>query len=427
MTYPTILQSAGPVELEQAVADNHKELFRQESLALGGNFITDGGLCWTTGTPESSSMIAFPDVTSESASRLLDGLVSFYLRHPPRGSGCWSLDPPRPPDLGVRLLARGWQPGWRPYWMGLDLEQLQTHHPSPKGLTIVRDNDRSLTSVAHLPYARVVIPVPSGAAFPGQWMRFIATLRGRIVGQSVVFMTTGPGGVAGIYHVGVVPRARGKGIGKAVTLAACLYARQKGYRYAVLNSTHAGRHPYEQLGFSTVGQGWTWWLMIDKLLAHPPGIQDVRLAEAIGLGDGTELDRLGPLYTREELGQPMTNGMTPMQLAVHCRQLQAAEWLLNEGVNYTALDAWDLGWKDRARQLLQQKPGHIDRLYGEGETTLLHIAAERNDGELAELALSAHPDLQLKDKAFKATPLEWARHFGHADIIRLIHTKERKA
>jgi len=166
--------------------------------------------------------------------------------------------------------------------------------------------------------------------------------------------------------------------------------------------------------------------MIDKLLAHPPGIQAVRLAEAVGLGDGAELNRLGPLYTPEELDQPMTNGMTPMQLAVHCRQLPAAEWLLNEGANYTALDAWDLGWKDRARQLLQDKPGHIDRLYGEGATTLLHIAAERNDGELAELALSAHPDLQLKDKAFKATPLEWARHFGHTDIIRLIHPKERK-
>ena len=52
MTYPTILQSAGPTELEQAVADNHKELFRQESRALGGDLITNGGLCWTTGTPE---------------------------------------------------------------------------------------------------------------------------------------------------------------------------------------------------------------------------------------------------------------------------------------------------------------------------------------------------------------------------------------
>lgn len=426
MTYPTILESAGPTELEQAVADNHKELFRQESLALGGDLITENGLCWTTGTAESSSMIAFPDLTAESASALLDRLVSFYLRYPPRGSGCWSLDPPRPPNLGVRLLARGWQPGWRPYWMGLDLEGLQTHFPFPKGLTIVRDNERSLTSVAHLPYARVVIPVPSGAAFPGQWMRFIASFRGKVVGQSVVFMTTGPWGVAGIYHVGVVPRARGKGIGKAVTLAACLYARQKGYRYAVLNSTPAGRYPYEQLGFSAVGQGWTWWLMIDKLLAHPPDIQVVRLAEAVGFGDVAELDRLGQAYTSEELNQPLTNGMTPMQLAVHCRQPFSAEWLLNGGANYTALDAWDLGWKERARHLLHLKPGQIDRLYGEGATTLLHIAAERNDGELAELALSANPDLQMKDKAFKATPLEWARHFGHTDIMRMIHNKERK-
>jgi ankyrin repeat protein len=58
--------------------------------------------------------------------------------------------------------------------------------------------------------------------------------------------------------------------------------------------------------------------------------------------------------------------------------------------------------------------------------TLLHIAAERNDEELARLALSANPDLRLKDKNWNATALDWANHLGHANIARLIKTQRRK-
>jgi hypothetical protein len=230
MTPPKSLQSATPEQLEQAVAFNHKELFRQEAIALGGGIVQSDGLFYTTGTPHSASMIAFPELTDENAGRELDALVTFYLRYPPGSAGCWSLDPPQPVHLGVSLLARGFQPGWRPHWMALDLGQVQTNFPIPKGLTIVRDNESSLIAVRNLPYAQVVVPRASDAAFPGQWVRMVASIRGKVVGQSVVFLTAGEWGVAGIYHVGVVPRARGKGIGKAVTLAVCRYAKEMGYR-----------------------------------------------------------------------------------------------------------------------------------------------------------------------------------------------------
>ena len=420
-----IMQSATPAELEQAVANNHKELFWQESIALGGHMLSADGLSWTTGTPHSASMIAFPELAAENAGSRLDELLSFYLRYPPGGAGCWSLDPPRPADLGVSLLARGFEPGWRPHWMALDLLQAQTNRPLPKGLTIVPDSDSSLTAVRNLPYARVVVPLRSHAEFPGQWVRFVASIRGKVVGQSVVFLTSGQWGVAGIYHVGVVPGARNKGIGKAVTLAACLYARDKGYRYAVLNSTDAGKRTYNGLGFSAVGDGWTWWMMIERLLSSPPMAAEIRLAEAIGRGDDSELAVLRADLTKDDLNRTLTNGMSLMQLAVHCRQPGAAEWLLAGGAFYTVLDAWDLGWKDRARQLLQTDRRQITRQYGKEEKSLLHVAAERNDGELAQLALSAGPDLQWRDNTWKATALEWANHFGYAEIARMIQERKR--
>lgn len=413
-----LLPNATFRDLELAAAVNHTTLFRQEAVVLGGTVIEREGLEWTSGGPQVPSMIPFPALRPEQAGKRLDELLQFYLRHPPKGAGCWSLDPPQPADLDIRLLARGFQPGWRPRWMGLDLDKTITAYPVPAGLDIVRDNVTSLDRIKELPYAQVIIPRERSAELPGQWSRFVARLDGKIVAHSVVFLSIGPYGAAGIYHVGVVPRARRLGIGRAVTLAACLYARNRGYRYAVLNSTEAGRKTYESLGFETVGEGHTWWLLTHRLLAQPPSLRDIRLAEAVGRGDLAALGELrrDPAF----LNRPLTNGMSPMQLAVHSRQQAAGEWLIDAGASCSVLDAWDLGWKERARQQLEADPGIVNRVYGEWDKTLLHIAAERNDEELTRLALAAAPDLRLKDKAYQSTSLEWARHFGHAEIVALI-------
>lgn len=420
MAYPTILQNADPHQLEQAAAFNHQELFRKEAITLGGSLLQAGELSWTSGTSQSPSMVPFPRLAEDKAGQQLDEMIAFYRRQPPKGAGCWSLDPTLPADLGVRLLARGFQPGWRPRWMALDLNNIQTTHPAPKGLTIKPDNHSPLHAVKNLPYAHVIVPSEKTTDMPGQWVRFVATLRGKVVGQSVVFLATGEQGAAGIYHVGVIPRERHKGIGKAVTLAACLYAREKGYRYAVLNSTGAGQRTYEQLGFTVTGDGFTWWLITDRLLSRPPSPPDIQLAEAIGRGDEGLLATLRSTHQNDDLDLPLTNGMTLIQLAVHCRQPLSAEWLVAGGAGYTALDAWDLGWKDRAGQLLLKDPAHVNRRYSEWDKTLLHFAAERDDQELAQLALSAGPDLHLKDNAYQATAFDWAKHFGHSDIMGLI-------
>ncbi|HEV2482903.1 MAG TPA: GNAT family N-acetyltransferase [Puia sp.] len=420
-----LLQDATSRQLEQAAAVNHTALFRQEAAVLGGNVISREGLEWTSGSPQVPSMIAFPTLLPEQTGERLDELMHFYLRYPPKGAGCWSLDPPQPVDLGLRLLARGFQVGWRPRWMALDLGRVQTPNASPWGLSIVRDNHSSLDKVKGLPYAQVIIPSEHTAEMPGQWTRFIARWQGKIVAHSVVFLSSGPYGAAGIYHVGVVPRARRLGIGKAVTLAACMYARDKGYRYAVLNSTDAGRRTYEALGFETIGEGWTWWLVTDRLLAHPPTPQEVKLAEAIGMGRLEELQELRSQFDAAALNRPMTNHMSWMQLAVYGHQPTAGQWLLDAGATCTVLDAWDLGWKERARQLLHDDPAAVNELYGEWDKTLLHVAAERGDEELTRLALGATPDLRLKDKAYQSTSLEWARHFGHNGIVHLIEAYRR--
>jgi len=206
-------------------------------------------------------MIAFPLLQEGVADDQLDEMMRWYAVRPNKGLGCWSLDPPRPADLGGRLKARGFQDGWRPCWMALDLEQMIRQHDHPAQLQIITDNQMSLCEVKDLLYTgRYGAISPELLRHrPEQTHQFIALLKGKIVGHSAVFFTTGDHGVAGIYDVAVVPSARGKGIGKALVLAACLKGKESGFRYAVLNAT--GQHMYEQIGFGWVGDGFTWWLL----------------------------------------------------------------------------------------------------------------------------------------------------------------------
>lgn len=452
--HPEILSEATPAQLEHAAALNHTALFGMDAAALGGSLLQKDGLSWTYTGAGGESIIPFPALSAEKAGAQLDELIEQYLQHPPKGAGCWSLDPTQPGDLGVRLLARGFQPGWRPCWMALDLETMHPAYPNPKELRVVADNLTSLFKIEGLPYARAIIPprpspgqtgfadssfgassphaIIPPASSPGQpgssggsdpsagIQRYIAFLDKKVVGHCGVLLTTGTYGVAGIYHVGVVPGARKKGIGKALVMAACLYAKERGYRYAVLNAT--GRRMYEQIGFTWIGDGWTWWLKMDRLLAQPPGKGQVLLAEAIGKGDWQALQNPTPPWGEDDLRRPLTNGMTLMQLAVHCHQPVSGEWLLEQGCSFQVLDAWDLGWKERAARLLGESPDQANQLYGEWDKTLLHIAAERNDVELAKLVLLARPDLKVRDKVYQSTPRDWALHFGHEEIARLIRS-----
>lgn len=450
----SVLKNATVRQLEQAVAHNHRVLFCLNALSQGGMVQESGGLTWTCSGEGYTAMVAFPflnegfeqgagsglgEFSEQDAGTRLDAMMAYYRAYPPKEIGCWSLDPPVPVDLGIMLLSRGFQPGWKPCWMGLDLktiETLKTGHPMPAGLRVYADNDTDLGLIEGLPYGGDDGAVSRALmlAHPEKISRFIAILEGKIVGHSCVHFSTGEYGTAGIYNVGVIPSARNQGIGKAVVQAACLFAKEKGYDYAVLNAT--GRRMYEQIGFFRIGDGLTWWLHGQKFITDPPSKELIALAEAIGKGDLVRLEK----YARQgtispdntdtqpnpttvphmDLNTPITNGMTLMQLAVHCRQPVAAEWLVENGAVLYPLDAWDLNWKDRAEAILKAAPKEVDRKYGDRQTTLLHLAAERDDPALAKLAISARPDLHLKDKMYHSTALDWAIHLKKKEIIRLI-------
>lgn len=423
-------------QLELAVLRNHRELFRLNAEALGGELREDGAMAYSYEGPDRQAMVTLLDGSDDDGPAVragLDKMMEFYRARVPKGIGCWSLDPPRPGGIGAMLLARGFQPGWRPCWMAMDLNSMQTGHPRPAGLQVVADNGASVDHVKDLPYGgdNGAVSRALMKALPGSVQQFIAILKDKIVGHCCLFLNEGEYGVAGLYNVAVLPAAREQGIGKALVAAACQLAHERGWRYAVLNAT--GRRMYEQVGFRWIGDGHTWWIVRPEVFGREaPGTREVALAEAVGLGDIGTLERivegepedapiaLHGLLAEDELDRPLANGLTLLQLAMQCQQAATAEWLVEHGASYTVLEAWDLGWKEKAKALLAARPSLVNFQYGQGLTTLLHIAADRNDMDLARLALSAGPDLGIKDKFNKSTPLDWAKYFHREEIIALI-------
>jgi GNAT superfamily N-acetyltransferase len=157
-------------------------------------------------------------------------------------AGCWALEPDD--ELDARLTALGFQDGWQPHWMGIDPSETREEPAHPV--------ERSGECSRELPYASDLHGRTSDDVH-----HLVARDGPTLVGHTVLNVD---GDSAGLYDMGVLPRARRRGYGRALTLTALARARDLGCVSVTLNATAEGELLYRSVGFRSLGLGMTWWL-----------------------------------------------------------------------------------------------------------------------------------------------------------------------
>ena len=321
-------------------------------------------------------------------------------------------------DLDVALASRGLGRGFEPRWMLRDLAQplpgLALAESIVIGRATLHDLD-ALSTASHIPYvdldlARKVLQ-PQFA--DSVWMLLARDGEsGPIVCHLTLFLPNDGSGWGGVYGAGVQYDRQRRGIGSALTLAACRIAQEAGYTHLSLNATPDGERAYRKVGFAVVGDGQTWFMEM-KSGDPGPDRESVEWAERLARGAQTDGDRLLATSTT------MPNGDSPLGFAARFDQTDAARWLIEHGADreISALASLNL-WSEVEAALAN--PLLVNALIGSQGRTPLHQAVLDDDRKLAAMLLEAGADISILDSEFGSTALGWANHLGRLELARVI-------
>jgi len=81
---PPVPDDTTKLQLEQAAAYNHTELFCRNAIARGGEVRTADGFIYTYEGVGFQSMIGFPSLKEEAADDQLDEMMGWYASRPNR-------------------------------------------------------------------------------------------------------------------------------------------------------------------------------------------------------------------------------------------------------------------------------------------------------------------------------------------------------
>ncbi|HEX2742617.1 MAG TPA: GNAT family N-acetyltransferase [Rubrobacter sp.] len=243
--------------MARAIEENGAEFLMSLGRAAGAEIRDDERLRWAIGNSpiDYHNCVVHAYLTPEEADEEIEVSVERMRAHGVPGS--WHVGPSmRPPDLGKRLVARGFEYGGDDIGMAVDLSMLPEEVTVPEDFLVERVRDEAGLAAWVEALGSGFGEGPVEAEWVGEMYRRLgedASLRhylGRLGGEPVATATLFIGAaVAGIYFVCTVGRARRRGIGAAVTLAPLREARDLGSSVGVLGSSEMGYPVYRRLGF----------------------------------------------------------------------------------------------------------------------------------------------------------------------------------
>lgn len=263
MNNQTYLVHATEAELSTAVQNNLFELFRSMQFLPGYEIVESDSLSRHYAFPTNPMFrgIWRARLSPGDVEAGIDEALAWFEKRKAQDLFWWTDSQTQPTDLPESLLKLGFDgnlegdPG-----MVADLYALNENIPTLKNFSIVKAvNQRTLEDWRDVFTVSFETRAPAGQAWIDAtlsaqpehvpWELYVGYMDNKPVSTSMLFNGAG---VAGIYAIGTLPEARQKGFGAAITLKSLLDARELGYHYSVLFSTHLGYPVYKRLGFREV-------------------------------------------------------------------------------------------------------------------------------------------------------------------------------
>lgn len=252
---------------------NHRELFEANARALGQVY-SFPGLMYTDCGPDKHAMVVLLEDKQNDVD--LDKMIDTYTdtnSSMPKTIGVWRQSNEDTRDLSSQLLSRGFQLGWEPQWMGLELKDADLDQNDIEGVIVRRvEPSENLVVPSEVPFSST----DDNSVYveemwkDGRVVKFVAETEGKIVGHTDIFFGTSPG----LYNVGMNPDYCKRGIATELVKMACKYARdERGADNVTLNGT--GTVMYERIGFHHHSNGSTWWLHREKYKKNTPEQQQI--------------------------------------------------------------------------------------------------------------------------------------------------------
>ena len=257
-TIARILKDVSEKALVDAIEQNCIDFFMEYGRGPGCEVHEDRGVTWfATGLPDPLfNGVMTARLADEEVDRRIDDLITEFHR---RGLPLeWTVGSSTvPQDLGTNLRRKGLPHRLVVPGMALNLASLPDE-PLPRGLTIrPADEPRDLEACVRIAASTFridetlvprLVDIERGmpADHRDNTVAFLGRIAGKPVATSMLFTSAG---VAGLYFVGTLPAARGRGIARAMTVHAMREGRERGYRVGTLQATEMGLPVYRRLGF----------------------------------------------------------------------------------------------------------------------------------------------------------------------------------